>query len=264
MTPILQKSLPFAPWGDPRTRRLPGVMPLDDIANWLQIDDAYAAQMALRDQLIAEKPDAVHGVTDQASAAMAELYAMVLPLLPALGFRIAGNVATRPDGVEVPLHADQPLLTLGRLVQEDFCIMQDGDAGEHVLSAAILCFPAGWMLAEKLGRAMMRIHAPVPRYDQEIGHRVQRMMSLVRPDAPLWRANAHHSRAGLHNPLSEAAPRDVDAGSLPYVRSERQTFVRLPHSRAVVFSIHTYLVRLQDLSSAQAAALADHPIHAAV
>jgi len=34
----------------------------------------------------------------------------------------------------------------------------------------------------------------------------------------------------------------VDIGSAPYLRSERQSILRLPDTGAVVFSIHTYVV----------------------
>ncbi|MES2664705.1 MAG: DUF3445 domain-containing protein [Pseudomonadota bacterium] len=262
MTEIVQTRLPFAPWADPRTRRLPGIVPLD-MADWLQVDDAYAAQMAERDRLIRDCPGLVHGLTDQAQEAAAEVYDLILPRLPALGFRIDGDQATRPDGVTVAMIRAQPLLTLGRLIQEDICLMQPDGAGEHLLSGAILCFPAGWTLAEKLGRAMMRIHLPVEKYTEDVGRRVQRMLDLVRVDQPLWRANAHHSRAALFNPLREDAPKDMAEGAMPCIRSERQSLIRLPASRAVVFSIHTYLVRLADLTPDQTAALAEFPIHRA-
>jgi hypothetical protein len=259
----LQSHLPFAPWADPRTRRLPGTLPLDP-ADWLIADDAYAGQMALRDRLIATRAAEVHALLPRAGAAAAELYDTVLPLLPRIGVAVAGGVARRPDGVAVPLDPARPLLTLGRLCQEDFCLMQEDDAGEAVLTGAILCFPAGWRLAEKLGRPMGRIHAPVAKYTEDVARRVQRLMQAVRPGAPLWRANAHHSRAPLFNPRSEAEPKETDAQDrMPFIRSERQALVRLPRTGAVVFSIHTWRVRVQSLSPAQAAALAEHPIHRA-
>ncbi len=187
---------------------------------------------------------------------------MMLPLLPALGLRAEGGAMRRPDGVAVPLDRARPLATLGRLVQEDICILQPGGGGEHVLTAAILCFPAGWRLDEKLGRPLMRMHAPVARYTPEVGARVQRLMDGIRAGAPLWRANAHFSAAPLFNPRSEQAPRAA-AGDLPWIRSERQCLLRLPASGAMVFTIHTWVVARSSLSPDQAAALAEHPIHGA-
>jgi hypothetical protein len=37
MSLILQSALPFAPWMDPRTNRLPGVLPLEG-DDWLRVD----------------------------------------------------------------------------------------------------------------------------------------------------------------------------------------------------------------------------------
>ena len=256
---VLHPALPFAPWADPRTRRLPGVLPLD-MDDWLRVDAAYAGQMALRDTLSAERTGAVHALLPQAADAAAELFAMVAPRLPGLGFVQVPGGWRRPDGMEVPA-AGPPLLTLGRLLQNDFCLMQPDGHGEHMLTGAILCFPAGWTLAEKLNRPLLRIHRPVPPYTDDVGRRVQRLMDAVRPETPLWRANANHSRAPLFNPQPEDQDRTIRRADYPYIRSERQTLIRLPETRAVVFGIHTYVVRREDLTVAQEAALLEFPLH---
>ena len=172
-------------------------------------------------------------------------------------FTVGAGSVTRPDGIVVPLDPDAPLLTLGRLVQEDLCLMQKiGD--QHVLTGAILCFPASWSLDEKIGRPLTGIHVPVPQYDSNLAARVQRMFDRVRLDQPLWRANAlRYGDAILHHPRREADPRERRADA-PYVRSERQCLVRLAQSDAVVFSIHTYLVHDSSLSQDLRAALDQH------
>ncbi|MDF2142715.1 DUF3445 domain-containing protein [Paenirhodobacter sp. CAU 1674] len=265
MSLIRQKTLPFAPWADPRTRRLPGIVPIE-MADWLEVDDAYAAQMAERDRLIAEVPDKVLALMPRAQAAANELLTLVLGQLPALGFDCAPDRVRRPDGIEVALDPAQPMATLGRLVQEDLCLMQPGPdvsgAPGHVLTGAALCFPAGWTLAEKLGRAMMGIHVPVAKYTEDLGARVQRLLDGVQPGRVLMRGTAHHSNAALHNPRLEAQGRAPE-GDLPYIRVERQGLVRLPESGAVAFSIHTYVVDPADLSPEQAAALVEFPIREA-
>ena len=282
---VLHSRLPVAPWADPRLRRLPGILPLDP-ADWLEVDEAYDGQMALRDRLIAERREKVHGLLPRGRAAAEELYDRVLADLPGLGFRLEGNTAMRPDGLSVSLDRGQPLLTLGRLCQQDFCLMQPGGPGEdgpgengpgedgpgedgpgedgpgeHVLTGAILCFPAGWTLAEKLGRPMLRIHRPVARYTPDVGRRVQRLFDAIRVEQPLWRMNAHRSRAPLFNPMLEDRKVADDGAPMPYVRCERQCLLRLPRTGAVVFSIHTLVVRAEDLTPDQAAALEAHTIH---
>ena len=93
MEQILQTKLSFAPWVDPRTRRLPGVVPFE-LETWLEVDTAYGAQMALRDHLIATQPDEVMGLDESARPAAEELYDMVLGLLPGLGFAASQDAVT--------------------------------------------------------------------------------------------------------------------------------------------------------------------------
>ncbi|TCP42355.1 heme-dependent oxidative N-demethylase family protein [Rhodovulum marinum] len=258
--PILQARLPYTPWAVPQMRRLPGIQPLA-MADWLVVDDAYAGQMGERDRLISARCDKVHAMEEGARVAAEELLDLVLGLLSEREeFSVSAGVVKRPDGVCVTLDRATPLLTLGHLVQEDFCLMQEV-GGVQVLTAAILCFPASWMLAEKMGRPLGPIHRPVPQYDADIAARVTRLFEGLRPGRPLWRANAHfYEDPRLFQPRPEAAPRAKVKGPAPYLRSERQVLLRLPETGATVFSIHTYVVARASLTPDQRAALRDHPI----
>lgn len=234
--------------------RLPGVLPLES-GDWLEMDDAFAGQMAERDRLIAECADAVHAMLPVAEPAAAELLAVVLVKLTATaGYVVGPDSVVRPDGVHVPLDHGTPLLTLGRLVQEDLCLMEAGPDG-HVLTGAILCFPASWTLAEKIGRPLMGIHVTVPPYSEDIGRRVQRMFDAIRVDQPLWRMNyLTYDDPVLHQPRQEGSRRPRPVGHF-LVRCEKQCFVRLPQTRAVLFSIHTYVVKADTLTEAELAEL---------
>jgi dimethylamine monooxygenase subunit A len=253
-TPILQDRLPLHPWADPRTARLPGIQPVQG-RDWLRVDEAYAGQIALRDRLIADRPDTVHALLPQARPAAEELYATVLRwLAEEPGFTVTPEAVTRPDGVTVPLDPAQPLLTLGRLVQQDLCLMQpQGD--EYALTGAILCFPASWTLAQKLGRPMGAIHAPVEIYDPDLARRVNRMFEAIRPGQPLWRMNFFtYDSFHLHHPRVEGDWRRQPTGR-SYIRCERQTLLRLPESGAVLFAIHTIVIDATDLTEAEYRAL---------
>lgn len=252
--PILQSRLPFAPWMEARTWRLPGVVPAGP-DGWLSVDDAFGRQMAERDRLIAERPDKVLGMLERARPAAAELLDAVLERLRATpGYDVGAGAVRRPDGVTVALERDRPMTVLGRLVQEDLCLL-DHDGAESVLVAAALCFPASWTLAEKLGRPMLRIHEPVKHYTEDVAKRVQRLFDAIRPEQPLQRWNALvYDEPELHQPRSEGQrrPRPVRRD---FLRSERQVLLRLPASRAVVFSIHTWVVRMEDLDPEARAAM---------
>ena len=252
--PILQHRLPHLPWIDPRTRRLPGILPVEG-RDWLRLDEAYAAQMALRDRLIANQTELVHALLPQARAAAEELYAATIDWLrTAVGFSLTDTTATRPDGAAIPLDPTQPLLTLGRLVQEDLCLMERLRE-EYVLTGGILCFPASWSLTQKLGRPMTSIHDPVPVYDADVAKRVARLFDAIRPEQPLWRMNyLTYDDFVLHQPRREGEKRPQPTDHV-FIRCERQCLLRLPVTRAVVFTIHTYVVDAATVSPEELAAL---------
>ena len=241
MRPILQKTLPYDPFAP---RPLPGIQPLA-LSDWLQRDDAFAAQMARRDQLLADHRDAVVAMDAAARPAALELLELVL----ALAHGDARKTATRADGVTIAIDRTDPMGTLCRLVQDDLCILEKpGD--EHVLTAATMCFPASWTLAQKFRRPLTAIHDPVASYDAGIAARVQRLFDGVQPDRPLWRFNAlWYDDPELHQPRGESDHRPAaDPATAPYLRSERQCILRLPRTRAVVFSIHTHVIARADLT----------------
>lgn len=248
---VLQDRLPEAHKIGEGRRRLPGIQPLA-LSEWLLQDAAYDGQMALRDRLIASQRADVLRLSSQGQAAAQELLATVLGVLrQSSAYQVEETWVKRPDGVVVRVLAEDPLGTLGRLVQEDFCLLQKPDE-EHVLTGAVLCFPASWSLADKYLKPLGLIHQPVGEYDGDIGKRVQRMFDLMRSEQPLWRSNVLlYDVPSLFTPYAKAR----QTGDEGYVRSERQSLVKLPKSGAVVFSIHTYLVRVEDLTAAEHAVL---------
>jgi len=235
MTPVLQSSLPYDIWAP---RGLPGLAPLDPV-DWLIRDEAFDGQMAARDHLLQRHRGQVLQMHEMARAPAVELLEMVVRDV----WPEAGAQVRRCDGVEVDINREDPLGTLGRLAQEDFCILQKlGD--EHVLTGAILCFPASWRLEEKFMTPLIGIHHPVGEYDAQLATRVQRLFDGVKVGRPMWRFNAlWYDDPALFQPRSAQEPRRAhDAGKAAYLRSERQSILRLPETGAVVFSIHTYVL----------------------
>ena len=234
MTIILQAALPKAQSGTPA---LPGTMPCD-ADDWLRVDDAYAGQMAYRAELLAQQQDAVLYETGSPDDASAEVLEEALKILPGLGFDVSQTQVTCPDGRVVAIAWDSPLKTLGHLVQEDICVLEKRGE-EHVMTAAVLCFPANWRLAEKINRPLTGIHDPVEEYDDNIARRVQRLFDGVKVGQPLWRFNKlRYADPDLHQPYRRAV-----GEAISFVRSERQCILRLPRTDAVIFTIHTFMVR---------------------
>lgn len=239
--PILQDRLPDGQLAMAQAR-LPSMRPVDP-ADWLWVDSAYAAQMAEKARLLEVRPGAVMAQVPGSEPAQAELLDLLLGHLAGRAdFRVDGLRVTRPDGVAVTVDPADPLRAFASLVQEDLCILETRD-GESVLTAAAVCFPSSWTLAEKIGRPMTRIHRPVESYDADIARRVQRMFDNVPLGVVMLRSNAlrHHDPVLFHA-YTEANPRPKGRPDSPFIRSERQTIRRLPRTGAVVFSIHTSVV----------------------
>ncbi len=265
---------------------------------WIEIDRHYAAYLAEKRRLLTERPDAVFAARPEAAAASRELLALLVDHLCAhfpdhlrrRGDRVENLVTGERFDLAGPLH---PLDLAGRLVQEDLCLMQapgrgeaadagapagaeqaaaaaaeaeagaeaGADAGAYRLTAASLCFPTRWALAEKLGRPMAAIHAPVPFYAEKLARPVDRFFARMKPERPVWRLNwsltddpelfqpSGHSRPDLATDITPD-----NAGARLFLRVERQTLRRLPRSGAICFGIRVYQNPLRDLQAEPATA----------
>lgn len=245
---IVLDHAPFTPFMEPRTARPPGLSPLD-MRDWTVRLPDFAAQMAYRRRLLAEQADVVLGALHEGEEPALELLEMLLAHL--------GD--PRPLTLEDRFCA---LTAIGRLVAEDFCLLvPDVPSGEYRLVAAVLCFPSRWLLSEKLGRPLTPIHTPVPGYAGGLAQRVNRVFEALRPDRPLVRVNwTVHTTAELFLPQSEgqkSAAFEHDRAARFYLRTERQTLVRLPRTGAVAFGIKTSVTPVECLAPPVARGLAD-------
>lgn len=258
---MLVSPAPYTPFLDPQLRRTPGLIAMPP-ESWIEIDAAYAAQMAYRDQLIVDKGEAVAAMLPEGAAAVAELSELVAAhVLTHFSnqFQLVDGGIKRPDGVIVDLEGG--VAALGRIVQEDFCLLTRHEGAlEHRLVAANLCFPSRWTLSEKLGCPLVAIHAPVPDYAGELASRVERVHAALHTDRPLQRFNALVTETPELYLTGGAAerrvPREPGEGRF-YLRVERQTLRRLPKTRAVAFGIKTYVSPIETLDAAARAALAE-------
>ncbi len=245
---------PYAPFLDPRLARPPGLSPLDP-ADWLCVDPDYAAQMAERDRLLAARPEETMAALPEAAAPLAEFRTALLAALAARPeWRAEPGAIRRPDGAAVPLSLET-LPLAGRLCQEDFLLMAPPAAAEdeYRLVAGVLCFPSRWLLAEKLGRPMTRIHAPVPYYAETLAKRVNRVFHGLAAERPMVRCNwLAHATDRLDLPQREGEKISTgEVGNAWFLRTERQTLRRLPKTRVVVFGVKTTVTPFEALTPEQ-------------
>lgn len=215
---------PGPPWHSLGTRGAPATL--------VAAGDDVAEQLALKRDLLVTARPVVSVRLDRPDVAAAEEEAAQV---------LAGGSADPlpPGGAWTALeHA-------AAVVPDDLCLLVERD-GHWRLDSGVVCFPSLWRLADKIGRPLAEVHAPVPDYAEELAGRVDRLVSRLRAHRPVWRRNwfVHHDPR-LHQPAPAAAP---DAMPTPpeglWLRSERQTLRRLPVTGAVLFTIRTQQVPL--------------------
>jgi hypothetical protein len=215
-----------------------GLKPLDP-ANWLEPDQARNAQLAEKQRLFAECPEAVFGAMTGSEAAQAELLALV----------------EAHSGHRAFERAEPPLLAAARLVQDDLILLDRTDAGWRVMAGA-LCFPSSWSLAEKLGQVMHDVHGPVPGFGQGTrpAQLIERMFDNLRPETPMirWNWSLYGDDRLFHPDTLGPEERRFGTGERAdpvFLRVERQTLRKLPQTGAIVFTIRISLDPLEALAA---------------
>ena len=218
----------------------------------VEIDERYPAEMAERRDLLEHRRAAVFAAQPGSDAARAETLETIAAILPRRhpawferrGAVLHNRLTGEAWNLDAPAH--DPLEVAGRLVQEDLCLI-DTVGAAPVLSAAVLCAPSRWSLAEKIGRPLAAVHGAVPLYAERLSTPVDRFMGALRPGKAAERLNwsviddgALFQVGGKHRTQVEARVTPDNAPDTLFLRTERQTFLRLPRSLAVVFLIHVH------------------------
>jgi hypothetical protein len=223
-------------------------------ADWIEIDSNYPAHLAERCRLLTLHPADVLAAEPDTAATCQELLEMLATHLcqhhPAWFSRQGARLRNHLRDETWPLDTAEPLRVAGHLVQEDFCILRPEADGPRLV-AAVLCFPSRWRLADKIGRLLAPIHAPVPFYGERLARPVDRFLASLRPGRLAMRLNwSILDDPALFQPTghgSNDAPAPLpsqDLGETLFLRVERQTFRRLPQSGAVVFGIRVHVTKL--------------------
>ena len=214
-----------------------------DVSTWVSpVDGDWPATLAMKRALVAERPAEVVACLVGAEEACDEVAAGVL-----------ASVGEAPTGE----HGLDALVDTALRVADDLCILQDGDDGVPRLTAAVLCSPNRWRLAEKIGGTMAAIHSPVARYDSDLDSPVNAMLARLVPARPVWRINwGITNHPALFQPDTPPQTPDMDPAKM-WLRVEWQTLRRLPVTGAVLFGIRTYVQTLGDFVATRARPLVE-------
>lgn len=233
-------------------------------ADWLEVDDDADHQMTARRKLLDQKPLEVVGALPGSEAGQNELLDLLLAYLARhQGDRYdvsSKSVLDRGSGQRFELMPEPhaPFMMIGRLVQEDFCLLQQ-HGSTYRLVGAVLCFPAHWRLRDKMGRSLLDIHEPVPGFADQLGTPITKLFERLDDRRPVQRLNwSLVDTDELYLPpehrRSKADLTAANIGARLWLRVERQTLRRLPVSQDIVFGIRTYLIRLEEAVDEEASA----------
>ncbi len=207
-----------------------GLEPLA-LDSWLQARAGDDRLLAERKKIITAHRTSVIANLPESGDAVAEL----------ANFLCVRSALAAKDG---PAH--EILEALGMSIAEDICILTNRD-GPYRLTAAVLCFPNRWSLAEKMGLGVTDIHTPVPDYAAEIADTVDRFLARLRPLRAFTRDNwglASSPTLYLPEPI---APAQIGDEQCLYYRREEQSFLKLPRTHAIVFTIRTTITPWTDV-----------------
>ena len=177
--------------------------------------------------------------------------------------RVVLDLVAAATGAAAQACGRHPLDAASRLVAEDLCVV-DVRGPDPVLVAGAVAMPSRWRLADKLGRDLLGVHAPVPGYAEQIGTATDQLMRRLTGERVMARTNwSIADDPALFQPTAGSRvcrPRpDVrtpaDAALKLMLRVEYQTVRALAGTGAVLFTIRTAQQPLADL--------ADRPVVAA-
>jgi dimethylamine monooxygenase subunit A len=233
---------------------------------WLDTGPDHPVFMAAKRARLEGLPPLFYGALPSSRSAQAELLALVTAHLVndhGGDFSVGEErLHDHIDGSTHELSCAEPLDLLGRIVEEDFILIDKVD-GADIITAASNAYTTSGRIVSSVGRSMRFAHEFVPGLNDELASRIDRVLANVQVSAPVVRFNwvlttiadrlfpegAHEANVESSARAATALEKDHRrAGDNLWIRVERQTFVRLPGTKALAFGIHTYSHALSSLA----------------
>lgn len=241
---------------------------------WLLLENTYLDRTNLRKEIVADKIKDAHTVITHPDSAesLCEYYDITLDYLqqkypqyfyikksdPSLMFNAIRNESIYKESRLYKGDLKKLVHTLSRTIEEDFLIMMnDEKTQKYFLRGGAFVFPSGLDPAEKANLSLADIHGPVPFYKEKIeksmdkffqrlktGHFVLRVNWTCQAHNELYAVGLNHALEGEETPILDA--KNIDFNHV-FLRCERQCLMRLPKTKAVVFTIRTYLTPMSKI-----------------
>ncbi|KAK6336617.1 hypothetical protein TWF718_009416 [Orbilia javanica] len=251
------KPLPYRPFKYGPTYFVTMGLRKGNLDDWIELDNEYLKFHTIKKERIASRGDRLCKTAPEALDAAIELLEMLCDYLPkrypsmfqktSVGI---SNIFTNEEFniVQRPL-AEEPMITIGRLIQDDIAIMVEGSDGQSYLKSGSIILPGFWKLEDKFNMSLSEIHTSgdVPQFREKLEKGMVNFFKRVMPDDMVIRHNVDDGLAWSHSIGPEDSPhvgwftaQKDKVIENHWFRSERQTLRRLPRSGGVAFTIRTY------------------------
>lgn len=184
----VRKSIPspYQPWSSGKFAMTMGIKQAAQ-NDWLQIDRHYFEEQALRRHLLQTQREEVlqilPGTEDACLETLEFTVAFLTRRFPEFFHHPNGDKAfvcneltSMTFRVLAPLN-EHPLVIAAQLVMEDLNLLMQGfgdDPDEHYLVASFSMAPAGWVLRERIGWPLWKVHSPVPMWQEKLRKPIQK------------------------------------------------------------------------------------------
>ncbi|ODQ65485.1 hypothetical protein NADFUDRAFT_12266, partial [Nadsonia fulvescens var. elongata DSM 6958] len=244
-------------------------LPIDD---WLLVEDTYKDVTRCKEETVRDHSDMTTGSSPEAADAIRELYSKILRYMmqryPKLFYLNPDDPTKFYNSIKdtsIPLDPSSfgqdykaLISTLTSHIEEDFLVLiYDEDHQEYVLRGGSFTFPSGFDPSKKMNQTLRNIHNPVPLYKEKLETSMDKYFSRVKVGDWVqrfnWSVQTHFHRfapEGNHGLNSDGLvklnPHELDYSKV-LLRVERQSLFRLPESKALVFTIRTYLTPVSQI-----------------
>lgn len=141
---------------------------------------------------------------------------------------------------------------IGSRIEPDWVVLRaDGEQLYRLIGGAV-CFASSWEMTEKLGRHVELIHVIVPGLNPVLGNAIKIFLSKLEPGVAWERENWGLSADGElnHHPSLPWKRLGADATlDSTWLRLERQLFMKLPRTGAVLFGIRLNPYPLSEIAA---------------
>ena len=241
-------------------------------SDWLRVEESYNTAVFEKRGLLKSVPELTYCTSNPHSLAGKEALTLGVRYLcdryPERFTLIRGGIYDSVFQKQLPIYPyrQHPLLALGEIVEEDLLLLESDQKGEYRITSICACFPSHWSIHQKLGQSLSEVHESVPNLNKNLGSKIDTMMHNLPPEHPVTRMNmlvnfdprwSQFPALVKERPYPTSSLEYSTIGERLYLRNERETIVKLPMTRGVLFTIKTYQTPFSHLPGWACSKLAD-------